>query len=89
MTKDQHLWYRRTLEVPAAWKGKRVLLHFGAVDWDATVFVNGKEVGTHRGGNDPFSFDITDALKDGKGELVVARLGSDRQRLRSRAASSR
>ena len=71
VTKDQHLWYHRTVEVPAAWKGKRVLLHFGAVDFETTVFVNGKELVTHKGGNTPFSLDITDALKDGKGELVV------------------
>jgi Glycosyl hydrolases family 2, sugar binding domain/Glycosyl hydrolases family 2, TIM barrel domain/Glycosyl hydrolases family 2 len=70
-TKDQNLWYRRMVEVPAGWKGKRVLLHFGAVDWEATVLVNGKEVGSHKGGFDPFSFDITDALKDGKNELLV------------------
>lgn len=69
-TEKQELWYRRQIDA-SAWKGQRVLLHFGAVDWEATVIVNGKEVGTHRGGFDPFSFDITDALKDGKGELVV------------------
>ena len=68
---DQNLWYHRTVEVPADWKGRRVLLHFDAVDWEATVFVNGKELGTHRGGSDPFSFDITDALKAGANELVV------------------
>lgn len=66
-----NLWYRRTFTVPKEWKGKRVLLHFGAVDWEATVFVNGKDFPTHRGGNDPFSFDITDALKDSDNELVV------------------
>src|SRR4051794_25778500 len=71
VTKDQNLWYRRTVETPAGWKGKRVLLHFGAVDWESTVFVNGKEFPTHRGGNDPFSLDVTDALKDGPNELVV------------------
>ncbi|HJZ56720.1 MAG TPA: beta-galactosidase, partial [Gemmataceae bacterium] len=71
VTKDQNLWYRRTLEVPAAWKGQRVLLHFGAVDWHATVFVNGRQLGAHLGGFDPFSFDITDALKDGPNELVI------------------
>jgi hypothetical protein len=70
-TKDQLLWYRRQIEVPADWKDQRVLLHFGAVDWEATVFVNGKELGTHKGGSDPFTFDVTDHLKDGKGELVV------------------
>src|SRR5688500_11601455 len=44
---DQNrLWYRRTFQVPVGWAGKRVLLHFGAVDWDATVYVNGKEVGS-------------------------------------------
>jgi len=69
----QRLWYRRTFDVPAAWKGKRVLLHFEAVDWETTVTLNGKELGTHRGGYDPFSFDITDALKaDGAQELVLA-----------------
>ncbi len=71
VTKDQVVWYSRTFEVPAAWKRHRVLLHFGAVDWEATVTVNGKELGTHRGGSDPFSFDITDALKDGPNELTV------------------
>ena len=69
----KRLWYRRTFTVPAAWKGKNVLLHFGAVDWEATVWVNGKELGTHRGGYDGFSFDITEALKPGGAqEIVVA-----------------
>ena len=71
VTKDQLLWYRRTIEIPEKWKGKRLLLHFGAVDWEATVSVNGKEQGVHRGGSDPFSFDITDALKAGPNELIV------------------
>jgi len=69
----QRLWYRRTFEVPATWRGRRVLLHFEAVDWEAVVRVNGRTLGTHRGGYDPFSFDITDALRpDGPQELVVA-----------------
>jgi hypothetical protein len=71
VTKDQLLWYRRTVEVPVGWKGKQTILHFGAVDWETTVFVNGKAIGTHKGGFDPFSFDITEALKDGPNELVV------------------
>ena len=67
------LWYRRTFELPKAWSGKRVLLHFGGVDWETTVYVNGKEIGTHRGGYDPFTFDLTDALKaSGPQEIVVA-----------------
>ncbi|MCL2711632.1 MAG: hypothetical protein FWE95_12205, partial [Planctomycetaceae bacterium] len=61
---DKNLHYRRTFNVPTGpeWDGKRILLHFGAVDWDTTVFVNGKEVGRHIGGYSPFYFDITDAL---------------------------
>ncbi len=70
---DNHLWYQRNFEIPRSWKGQRILLHFGAVDWDATVTVNGKEVGTHRGGYDPFTFDITDALNDtGKQRILVS-----------------
>ncbi len=73
VTEKQRLWYHRTFKVPGKWKGQRVLLHFGAVDWEATVTVNGKELGTHRGGYDGFSFDITDALKpSGDQEIVVA-----------------
>jgi len=68
---ENRLWYMRTFQIPAKWKGKRVLLHFGAVDWEATVWVNGEELGTHRGGYDPFSFDITDALKE-SGEQDIA-----------------
>jgi beta-galactosidase/beta-glucuronidase len=67
------LWYRRTFRVPADWPRQSVLLHFGAVDWEAVVYVNGKEVGSHRGGYDGFSIDIGDALKrSGDEELVVA-----------------
>ncbi|NQT83464.1 glycoside hydrolase family 2, partial [bacterium] len=67
------LWYRRTFEAPPSWSGRRVLLHFGAVDWESTVWVNGKELGMHRGGYDPFTFEITKALKgSGEQEIVVA-----------------
>lgn len=72
---EKKLWYRRTFTVPkdAAWKNKNVLLHFGAVDWDTTVWVNGKEVVQHRGGFDPFSADITAHLKaDSENELLVS-----------------
>ena len=71
--KGKRLWYRRTFTVPAGWRGRRVLLHFGAVDWEAEVQVNGKAVGTHRGGYDPFSFDVTGALKpSGPQEITVS-----------------
>jgi hypothetical protein len=70
---ENRLWYRRSFAVPAKWSGQRVLLHFGAVDWDTTVFVNGKQAGDHRGGYDPISLDITDALKkDGENEVIVS-----------------
>src|SRR5262249_21352070 len=52
---DQRLWYRRTFTVPKASSGKRVVLHFGAVDWETTVWVNRKELGVHRGGYDGFT----------------------------------
>jgi hypothetical protein len=72
MKSTQRLWYRRTFDVPREWAGKRVSLNFGAVDWEASVYVNGTRVGSHRGGYDPFVFDITDQLKQGKQqELVV------------------
>jgi len=72
MKPADRLWYRRTFTVPKAWKGGRVLLHFAAVDWEATVYVNGKKAGDHRGGYDAFTLDITDALKGpGRQELIV------------------
>jgi hypothetical protein len=69
-TEKDELWYRRDIDA-SKWKGQRVLLHFDAVDWEATVWVNGKELGTHKGMHDPFTFDVTTALADGKGEVVV------------------
>jgi hypothetical protein len=70
---DQRLWYRRTFRLPPEWQTRRILLHFEAVDWQATVWVNGHEVGTHSGGYDPFSFDISDCLHAvGDNEVLVA-----------------
>ncbi len=70
---NQRLWYRRTFEMPGKWQGQRVLIHFGAVDWDASVIVNDKVIGGHKGGYDGFTFDITDALKPtGPQEIVVS-----------------
>jgi hypothetical protein len=72
MKSAERVWYRRKFAVPQAWSGKHVVLHFGAVDWDTTVWVNGKKVGSHKGGYDPFEFDITGALTDsGEQELIV------------------
>jgi len=60
---DTIIRYRRTFDIPARWQGNHILLHFGAVDWATQVKVNGKEVGSHNGGYDPFTFDITSALQ--------------------------
>ncbi|BFU44105.1 LamG-like jellyroll fold domain-containing protein [Krasilnikovia sp. MM14-A1004] len=71
---EDRMFYRRTFEVPAAWRvgaGNRLLLHFGAVDYDARVWVNGTPVATHRGGYDSFDADVTDALTTGPQELIV------------------
>jgi beta-galactosidase/beta-glucuronidase len=70
---DQRLWYHRALQVAPA-KNTRLLLHFGAVDWHAEVFVNGNSVGTHEGGYDPFTFDITSAVDPARKtqDLVVS-----------------
>ena len=65
------LWYRRTFSVGKLSPDQRVLLHFGAVDWDTRVFVNGKEVCQHRGGYQAFSFDVTPYLNGGNEELMV------------------
>mgnify|MGYP001562791093 CR=1 FL=1 len=73
VTEKDRIWYRRSFQTPKKWSGQRVLLHFGAVDFEATVWVNGRPVGQHRGGYDTFSFDVTDALqKSGANALVVA-----------------
>lgn len=64
-------WYRRTFTVPPEWRGWRVFLRFGAVDWFAQVWVNGDFVGEHEGGYSPFEFDITDFLREGQQTLVV------------------
>jgi hypothetical protein len=69
--KENNLWYRREFAIPADWKGKRLLLHFGAVDWQTTVFVNGARVGEHKGGNNPFSFDVTKHCPAGKCEITL------------------
>ena len=70
---ERKLWYRRSFSVPEDWQGQRIMLNFGAVDWEATVWVNNIEIGSHKGGYDSFSFDITDALRsEGLQKLVVS-----------------
>jgi beta-galactosidase/beta-glucuronidase len=64
-------WYRRSLQIDPAWSGQRVVLHFGAVHHQATVWVNGGLAGSHEGGYTPFELDITDALDNGCAVVVV------------------
>ncbi len=67
------LWYHRTFDLPPNWDSQNILLHFGAVDWETTVYINGQEMGTHQGGYDPFSFNITCALiKSETQEITIA-----------------
>ncbi len=68
---ENELWYQREFTVPSNWKNNRVLLHFGAVDWKADVWVNDVKVGQHTGGYVPFSFDVTPALKSGANKMIV------------------
>jgi beta-galactosidase/beta-glucuronidase len=69
---DSVLWYERSLTIPAAYRKNNILLHFGAVDWLCDVYVNGKKVGSHQGGYDPFSFDISSAItKSGPQKIAV------------------
>ncbi|MFC7534476.1 AbfB domain-containing protein [Actinoplanes sp. GCM10030250] len=65
------MFYRRTFTVPAGWNSRRVQLHFGAVDWETTVWVNGTQVTAHKGGYDRFEVDITPQLNGGTNEIVV------------------
>ncbi|HXN23473.1 MAG TPA: glycoside hydrolase family 2 TIM barrel-domain containing protein [Candidatus Dormibacteraeota bacterium] len=66
------VWYSREFRLPADWKGRRVLLHFGAVDYRSQVWVNGRFAGGHEGGNTPFQFDIT-SLLDGDSNVLTVR----------------
>lgn len=75
------VWYRRQFRVPQAWDGRRVLLHFDAVDYEATVWVNGKLAGSHRGGYVPFTLEVTRLLRPGENELVVRAVDDTRSPL--------
>ncbi|MFE2749233.1 AbfB domain-containing protein [Streptomyces scopuliridis] len=72
ITENDKLWYKRAFTVPANWTGRRVQLNFGASDWQTTVWVNGTQVGTHNGGYDAFSYDITSQLNGGTNTVVVS-----------------
>jgi beta-galactosidase/beta-glucuronidase len=72
--KDSVLWYNRKVSFSSKLKDEHVLLHFGAVDWECDVFVNGKKAGSHKGGYDPFSLDITSLLVKGNNQEIVVRV---------------
>ena len=54
--KEKELWYKRTFNIPSSWRGKNILLHFGAVDWKAEIYLNDVKIGTHTGGYVPVSY---------------------------------
>ncbi len=69
----EKLWYHRTFTIPEIWNQKKILLHFGAVDWETTIWINKKLVGVHKGGYTPFYFEISDFLNDSKeNELILS-----------------
>ncbi|MDR1718876.1 MAG: beta-glucuronidase [Dysgonamonadaceae bacterium] len=66
------LWYQRKIAIPAEWEGKRILLHFGGVDYKSTIYINGQQTFVHYGGSSSFSVDISDYVKAGtENNLVV------------------
>ena len=71
---DQVLWYRRRIRLPNGFRKSRLMLHFGAVDQAAAVFINGKSVGGHVGGFTPFTLDVSDAWNDGAENEIVVRV---------------
>lgn len=74
MEHHARLWYRRLFTVPEDWSGQRIILHFGAVDYEAQIYLNGTSIGTHRGGYDPFSLDITDYLSSAQDQELTVRV---------------
>ena len=88
---DEHskLVYQRSFSVPETWHGRRVRLHFGAVDWRCQVWVNGHSIGRHQGGYDAFTFDITDALNWKGAEEISMSVTDPTQKATSRAANNR
>jgi beta-galactosidase/beta-glucuronidase len=75
------VWYRRVVNIPASWQGQRVIIHFGAVDYDTEIWVNGHSAGTHRGGYCSFSMDITAYLTAGDNVITVCATDDTRSSL--------
>ncbi|MCI7747030.1 MAG: beta-glucuronidase [Paraprevotella sp.] len=68
------VWYQRNINIPAEWNGKKILLHFGAADYETKVYVDGKMVGEHKGSGSSFNFDITSYVKAGQQANLVVRV---------------
>lgn len=83
------VWYRREVTIPSAWQGKRVLLHFQAVDYDATVWVNGQEVARHRGGFTPITCDLTGVAAPGENAVIVVRARDNHREFKPRGKQER
>lgn len=71
---EKELWYETNFSLDSKWKGKNILLHFGAVDWKTEVWINDIKVGSHTGGYTPFSFNITPFVKKGKNQKLVVKV---------------
>ena len=82
------VWYRRSVEIPAGWAGKQVLLHFQAVDYDATVWVNGIEVARHRGGFTPITCNLNGIAQPGETLTIVVRARDDHRQAKPRGKQS-
>ena len=81
--------YHRKFTVPNQWAGKRIFLHFGAVDYDCRAWINGTGVGRHYGGSSSFCFEITDALRNGENDLFVCALDDVRSDVQPAGKQSR
>ncbi|RAV27530.1 glycoside hydrolase family 2 protein [Sinomicrobium soli] len=69
---EQQVWYRTSFTLPSSWSGKHILLHFGAADWETRLWINGEYAGSHKGGSNPFSFDITPFLNGKEQEITLS-----------------
>ena len=71
LSPKEKLWYHRKFQIPDKWRDKQILLHFGAVDWETTIWINKNKIGEHKGGYTSFKFDISNYLNDGDNELLI------------------
>ncbi len=84
------MWYHRTLDIPASWQGKHIILHFGGVDFKSTIYINGQNAATHYGGSASFEVDITKYVTPGStADLVVGVEDDVRSRLQPGGKQSR